>query len=70
MENVEVFHSGTRRVGEKLVTDGGRVLGITARADNIAEARNLAYEAVDKITFADAHYRTDIGSKALGRKDG
>jgi phosphoribosylamine--glycine ligase len=69
MENVMVFHSGTRRVGDKLITDGGRVLGVTARGDTIDEAQRLAYEAVEKITFTDAHYRTDIGDKAIERDE-
>lgn len=64
MDDVMVFHSGTRQVGETVVTDGGRVLGITARGDNTAEARNLAYEAVEKIDFKRAHYRTDIAQGA------
>lgn len=67
MEDVMVFHSGTRQVGGSLVTDGGRVLGITARGDTIGEAQRLAYEAVEKISFADAHYRTDIGYRAVER---
>ncbi|MFW6457202.1 MAG: phosphoribosylamine--glycine ligase, partial [Planctomycetota bacterium] len=65
MEDVMVFHSGTRAVGDKIVTDGGRVLGITARADNITEAQNLAYEAVEKIKFSGAYYRSDIGYRAV-----
>ncbi len=69
MENVTVFHSGTRFSGDDIVTDGGRVLGITARADTIKEAQNLAYEAVGKIDFADAHYRTDIGYRAIEREE-
>ena len=65
MEEVMVFHSGTRRSGDTCLTDGGRVLGVTARADDIAEARKRAYSAVEKIHFQGAHYRTDIGTKAF-----
>ncbi len=61
MEDVMVFHSGTRKEGDKYLTDGGRVLGVTARADTINEARERAYQAVEKIHFPGAHYRTDIG---------
>lgn len=69
MDDVMVFHSGTRRSGDHVVTDGGRVLGITARGDTINEAHNLAYEAVDKIDFSGAHYRTDIGYRAIEREN-
>ncbi len=67
MEDVVVFHSGTRREGGRILTDGGRVLGVTARAPTIAEAQKRAYQAVEKIHFEDAHYRTDIGWRAVGR---
>jgi phosphoribosylamine--glycine ligase len=60
-----VFHAGTSEQGGKLLTNGGRVLGITAIGDTLHEARNLAYQAVEKISFAGAHYRTDISSKAF-----
>ncbi len=67
MEDVEVFHSGTALRDGQLVTDGGRVLGDTARGDTIADAQQRAYEAVECIHFEDMHYRTDIGQKALDR---
>ncbi len=69
MEDVKVFHAGTavdHDTGE-LVTDGGRVLGVTALGDSILEAKERAYEAVGKIHFRDAQYRTDIGQKAVDR---
>ena len=50
----------------QVVTNGGRVLNITAVAPTLSEARALAYEAVTKVSFEGAHYRTDIGAKALG----
>ncbi|MFP4027576.1 MAG: phosphoribosylamine--glycine ligase [Candidatus Brocadiia bacterium] len=67
LDDVVVFHSGTREENGKIYTDGGRVLGITARAESIAKAKQKAYDAVDMIHFEDAHYRTDIGAKAIGR---
>lgn len=62
-----VFHAGTKFAGQKVVTDGGRVLGVTALGADIPAAIENAYKAVEKISFENAHYRTDIGKKALGR---
>ncbi|MFB2878410.1 phosphoribosylamine--glycine ligase [Floridanema aerugineum] len=59
-----VFHAGTK-FGQTLVTDGGRVLGVTAIGENINSAKALAYTAVDKIEFAGAYYRRDISDKAI-----
>jgi phosphoribosylamine--glycine ligase len=64
---VAVFHSGTRHEGTALVTDGGRVLGVTALADDLASAVMAAYEAVNKIHFEGMHYRRDIGARGLAR---
>jgi phosphoribosylamine--glycine ligase len=61
MEGVVVFHAGTRRVGEQVVTAGGRVLGVTAVGDDMAQARQRAYAAAERIRFAGVHYRRDIG---------
>jgi phosphoribosylamine--glycine ligase len=58
-----VFHAGTRRDGDQVVTAGGRVLGVTALGDTLAQARGRAYEAVRCIRFEYMHYRTDIGMK-------
>jgi phosphoribosylamine--glycine ligase len=58
-----VFHAGTALKDGKIVTAGGRVLGVTAVGKDIASAREKAYNAVKKINFTDAHYRTDIGIK-------
>ena len=63
--DVKVFHAGTAKVKGKLVNDGGRVLGVTALGDTIADAKDRAYEAVGKITWKDCYYRTDIGAKAI-----
>ena len=68
MENVVVFHSGTCEENGKIYTDGGRVLGITARGATPKEAQARAYEAVERINFEGAHYRTDIGRLALARE--
>jgi phosphoribosylamine--glycine ligase len=62
---IAVFHAGTRREGDAFVTDGGRVLGVTAMDQDLASAMMLAYEAVNKIHFEGMHYRRDIGAKGL-----
>ncbi|MSU21250.1 MAG: phosphoribosylamine--glycine ligase [Pedosphaera sp.] len=64
--NVKIFHAGTARVGGEIVANGGRVLGVTAWAKSLAEARDAAYAAVEEIEFDGAHFRHDIASKALG----
>jgi phosphoribosylamine--glycine ligase len=63
--DVKVFHAGTRKDGDWTYTDGGRVLGVTALGDTLADAKKRAYEAVQKINFQGAFYRTDIADKAL-----
>src|SRR5205823_7296346 len=65
LPDVKVFHAGTRIESGMVVTDGGRVLGVTALGDTLADAKKRAYEAVSKISFRGAHYRTDIADKAL-----
>jgi phosphoribosylamine--glycine ligase len=65
LPDVKVFHAGTRRDGDRVLTDGGRVLGVTALGDTLADAKRRAYEAVACIEFRDAFYRRDIGDKAL-----
>jgi phosphoribosylamine--glycine ligase len=60
-----VFHAGTKRIDGKLVTAGGRVLGVTALGADVRAARERAYAAVEKIAFEGAHYRRDIAAKAL-----
>ena len=67
-EDVVVFHAGTAfNENKEIVTDGGRVLGVSARGKDIAEAIKNAYLAVEKISFDGAQYRKDIGRKALKR---
>ena len=61
-----VYHAGTKLSDDgKFLTNGGRVIGVTANADNLVNALEKAYEGVKKITFDKAHYRKDIGQKAL-----
>jgi phosphoribosylamine---glycine ligase len=67
VDDVKVFHAGTTMSSGQLVTNGGRVLGVTAVADDLPSAIDKAYEAVGKITFQDVHYRKDIAAKALKR---
>jgi phosphoribosylamine---glycine ligase len=66
-DGVVVFHAGTRKEGDKIVTSGGRVLGVTAIGfnDELEQTIRNAYHAVEKITFDGAYYRSDIGKKAL-----
>jgi phosphoribosylamine--glycine ligase len=65
MPDVVVFHAGTRASGDKILTAGGRVLGVTAIGADFAEARERCYQAVSKIRFDGAHYRSDIGAQAM-----
>lgn len=62
-KDVILCHAGTKRKDGKLVTDGGRVLGVCARGGTIEEAREKAYRNVEKIRFEGMHYRRDIGVK-------
>jgi phosphoribosylamine--glycine ligase len=65
LPNVKVFHAGTARAGEQIVTNGGRVLGVTAWAKDLKGAQAAAYAAVEKIQFDGAQFRHDIAAKAL-----
>lgn len=62
---VTVYHAGTKLQDNKLVTSGGRVLGVTALGDTLENALKKSYDAVEKIHFEGAHYRRDIGKRAL-----
>ncbi|WP_027363290.1 phosphoribosylamine--glycine ligase [Desulfotruncus alcoholivorax] len=64
-ENVVAFHAGTALQNGRVITAGGRVLGITAKAGSISEAIELAYQGVSRVRFEGMHYRRDIGQKAL-----
>jgi phosphoribosylamine--glycine ligase len=68
-ESVRLFHSGTRRENGRILTDGGRVLGVTAVAGDLSSAIISAYEAVNKIRFEGMHYRRDIGARGLQNKE-
>lgn len=68
LEDVKVFHAGTKFADGKVLTDGGRVLAVTALGDDLAGAKTRAYEAVKKINFPGMHFRTDIADKALKKK--
>ena len=65
-----VCHAGTRTADGRVLTAGGRVLGVTALGDTLAQAAQRAYEAVGKLHFEGMYYRRDIGAKALGRNWG
>ena len=69
LDDVVVFHAGTRAEDGKVTTSGGRVLGVTALGEDISAARDRAYEAVQRIRFHRAHWRTDIGVKGIRRMD-
>jgi phosphoribosylamine--glycine ligase len=65
---VKVFHAGTRKTGDQYVTNGGRVLGVTARAADLKSAVDRAYEAVGKIKFEGMLFRRDIAARGLKGK--
>jgi phosphoribosylamine--glycine ligase len=62
---IEIFHAGTAREADRLITAGGRVLVVTATAPSIADAAGLAYQAADRIDFDGKHCRRDIGAHGL-----
>ena len=63
--DVQIFHAGTKRAGNHILADGGRVLGVTARGQDIREAQVRAYAAVDKIDWSQGFCRRDIGWRAV-----
>jgi len=65
LKDIVVFHAGTKKVGNKIKTCGGRVLAVTGLGTTIKDAINKTYSAVEKINFEGMHYRKDIGKKAL-----
>ena len=65
LPNMKVFHAGTARSGNGVVTNGGRVLGVTAWGKDLRAARDAAYEGVERIRFEGAQWRRDIGAKAM-----
>jgi phosphoribosylamine--glycine ligase len=62
ISGVQIFHAGTLRQGDSIVSNGGRVLGVTAAADSLEGALGKVYEAAAKINFDGMHYRKDIGA--------
>jgi phosphoribosylamine--glycine ligase len=68
-KDIVIFHAGTKYdENHNLVTNGGRVLGVSATGDNLKEALEKAYKAIEKISFEGMYYRKDIGQKTLAMK--
>ncbi len=65
LPNCRVYHAGTKSDGDQILTSGGRVLGVTALGDTLSEALEKAYDGVAQIQFENAHFRKDIGQRAL-----
>ena len=65
VEGVKIFHAGTKRVGDKLVAAGGRVLNVTATGKTVKEAQLRTYKAVDLIDWPEGFCRRDIGWRAV-----
>ena len=63
-----VFHAGTTAKGDKVLATGGRVLAVTTRSETLRQARDLAYNAIDKIEWPEGYFREDIGWRALNDK--
>lgn len=69
VDGAQVFHAGTKLADGKFLTSGGRVLGVTAKGLTLNSALEKAYQGVEKITFEGAHFRKDIGQRALKALD-
>jgi phosphoribosylamine--glycine ligase len=67
LDGVQIFHAGTKRVDDKIVTAGGRVLAVTALGATLEQARDRAYETVARIHFERAHFRRDIAADISGK---
>ena len=65
LPNTKIFHAGTAKAGDQIVTNGGRVLGVTALGKDLKTAQAAAYAAVETIHFEGAHFRRDIAGKAF-----
>ena len=70
LPDTKVFHAGTALAGGRTVTNGGRVLCVTALGASVTEAQALAYERAARVRWEDAYYRTDIGYRAIAREKG
>jgi len=68
VDGVEIFHAGTRREGERILANGGRVLNVTARGRNVADAQAHAYAAIARIDWPGGFWRSDIGWRAMSRE--
>lgn len=66
-DNVKIFHAGTKRDGDKLLSNGGRVLNVTAKGATVQEARDRAYAAIEQIDWPEGFCRTDIAWRAIER---
>jgi len=66
-DDILIFHAGTKKEGEKILTNGGRVLGVTAvsKDGNLKQAQKIAYQSIQKIYFEGIYYRKDIAEKAF-----
>ena len=64
-EKIKIFHAGTKKDGNKLLANGGRVLNVTALAEDFSKAREIAYQEVKKVMWVDKYYRTDIAKKVI-----
>nr|CRH07912.1 Phosphoribosylamine--glycine ligase [Candidatus Magnetococcus massalia] len=69
LKDTMVFHAGTRGQNGQILTNGGRVLGVTALGDKVSGAKQAAYAAVEKIRWRDVYYRRDIGYRAIEREE-
>jgi len=67
-EDVKIFHAGTSFTENRVVTAGGRVMCVTALADEVSSAQRSVYNAIDKIKWEGMFYRTDIGYRAIARE--
>jgi phosphoribosylamine--glycine ligase len=70
LDDVIVFHAGTKQDGDRILANGGRVLNVTAMGKTISEAQTRAYEAVDRIDWPQGFCRRDIGWRAVERERG
>jgi phosphoribosylamine---glycine ligase len=68
VEGVQIFHAGTVAAGGRILADGGRVLDVSALGKTVAEAQTRAYQAVDRIRWAEGFCRRDIGYRAVARE--
>ncbi len=68
IEGVEIFHAGTKAHGTEILSNGGRVLNVSARGKTVSEAQRRAYEAIDCIKWPEGFCRRDIGWQAVARE--